>query len=434
MKRRHEGQTKLYQFKNCRLLRDSKLIEEDLWVRDGKIIDPRDVFWGGKVLADVQIDCNSLIISPGFIDLQINGGFGVDFSSDPDKLEEGLKTVSKGLLQHGVTSYCPTIVTSSQASYNEILKKIKRTPGGVHGAEVLGAHLEGPFINPEMKGAHKEHLMRQISTKGAQEIEDFYSSLDHVSIITIAPELAGESMESIQQLVKRNIVVSIGHSAANLSIAEKAADNGATFITHLFNAMLPFHHRDPGIVGLLTSYDIPKPIFYGLIADGIHTHPTATRIAHRSHPNGLVLVTDAIAALGLPPGLHKLGPMQVEINHEKATLKGTNTLAGSIASMDVCIQRFRKMSGCSAVEALEGATLHPAQVLGIERRKGTLNYKSDADLVFLDEDLNVHATFIAGEPVWLHKEGLVTGVMKLNYNMGSKSKSVNFWTEHSHLR
>lgn len=197
---------------------------------------------------------------------------------------------------------------------------------------------------------------------------------------------------------------------------------------------MPFHHRDPGIVGLLTSYDIPKPIFYGLIADGIHTHPTATRIAHRSHPNGLVLVTDAIAALGLPPGLHKLGPMQVEINHEKATLKGTNTLAGSIASMDVCIQRFRKMSGCSAVEALEGATLHPAQVLGIEQRKGTLNYKSDADLVFLDEDLNVHATFIAGEPVWLHKEGLVTGVMKLNYNMGSKSKSVNFWTEHSHLR
>lgn len=118
--------------------------------------------------------------------------------------------------------------------------------------------------------------------------------------------------------------------------------------------------------------------------------------------------------------------MQVEINHEKATLKGTNTLAGSIASMDVCIQRFRKMSGCSAVEALEGATLHPAQVLGIEQRKGTLNYKSDADLVFLDEDLNVHATFIAGQPVWLHKEGLVTGVMKLNYNMmGSKSKRVS---------
>ncbi|RMX46505.1 hypothetical protein pdam_00023277 [Pocillopora damicornis] len=419
MKRRHEGQTKLYQFKNCRLLRDSKLIEEDLWVRDGKIIDPRDVFWGGKVLADVQIDCNSLIISPGFIDLQINGGFGVDFSSDPDKLEEGLKTVSKGLLQHGVTSYCPTIVTSSQASYNEENLAISEAnksltlqlPDQIC-TSLHCAHLEGPFINPEMKGAHKEHLMRQISTKGAQEIEDFYSSLDHVSIITIAPELAGESMESIQQLVKRNIVVSIGHSAANLSIAEKAADNGATFITHLFNAMLPFHHRDPGIVGLLTSYDIPKPIFYGLIADGIHTHPTATRIAHRSHPNGLVLVTDAIAALGLPPGLHKLGPMQVEINHEKATLKGTNTLAGRYS--------------CSAVEALEGATLHPAQVLGIERRKGTLNYKSDADLVFLDEDLNVHATFIAGEPVWLHKEGLVTGVMKLNYNMmGSKSKRVS---------
>lgn len=417
MKRGCELEPKLYQFRNCRLLRDGQLTKDDLWVKAGKIINPRNVFWEKQVQADVQIDCNNLIISPGFIDLQINGGFGVDFSSDPDKLEDGLKTVAKGLLQYGVTSYCPTIVTSSQESYREISKKIKRTPGGVDGAEILGSHLEGPFINPAMKGAHKEHLMRQLSTKGAQEIEEFYGSLDHVSIITLAPELAGEDMEAIQQLVKRNIVVSIGHSVANLSIAEKAAANGATFITHLFNAMLPFHHRDPGIVGLLTDNETPKPIFYGLIADGIHTHPTATRIAHRSHPRGLVLVTDAIAALGLPPGLHKLGPMQVEINQEKATLLGTNTLAGSIASMDVCIQRFKKMSGCTTVEALEGATLHPAQVLGIEHKKGSLNYESDADLVFLDDDLNVHATLIAGEPVWLKKGGLVTFMMQLNYNM-----------------
>ncbi|CAH3198974.1 unnamed protein product, partial [Porites evermanni] len=115
-------------------------------------------------------------------------GFGVDFSSDTDKLEEGLVTVAKGLLQHGVTSFCPTIVTSTQQS----------------------AHLEGPFLNPDMKGAHKAHLMRQISTKGAQEMEDFYGTLDHVNIVTLAPELAGENMESIKQLVQRNIVVSIG--------------------------------------------------------------------------------------------------------------------------------------------------------------------------------------------------------------------------------
>ncbi|CAH3039214.1 unnamed protein product [Porites lobata] len=420
MKRTHDNQPKLYQFRNCRLLRDSKIITDDLWVRDGKIIDPRIIFWEEQVKADVQIDCNNVIICPGFIDVQINGGFGVDFSSDTDKLEEGLVTVAKGLLQHGVTSFCPTIVTSTQQSYNEILKTVKRTPGGENGAEILGAHLEGPFLNPDMKGAHKAHLMRQISTKGAQEMEDFYGTLDHVSIVTLAPELAGENMESIKQLVQRNIVVSIGHSAANEEIAEQAAKKGATFITHLFNAMLPFHHRDPGIVGLLTSYDIPKPMFYGLIADGIHTHPTATRIAHRSHPTGLVLITDAIAALGLPPGLHKLGPMQVEIDHEKATLQGTNTLAGSIASMDVCIQRFKKMSGCTIVEALEGATLHPAQLLQIEHRKGILNYNSDADLVFVDDDLNVHATFIAGEPVWLKKGGLVTGDVQLKYNLLSK--------------
>lgn len=421
MRRRHDSQPKLYQFRKCRLLRDGKIIRDDLWIRDGKIIDPRKIFWEEQVKADVQIDCNNLIICPGFIDLQINGGFGVDFSSDIDSLEDGLLTVAKGLLQYGVTSFCPTIVTSSQESYNKILKKIKRTPGGLSGAEILGAHLEGPFINPNMKGAHKEHLIQEIRGKGIQEMEDFYGSLNNVSIITLAPELAGENMQAIPQLVDRNIVVSIGHSAANEEIAEKAAASGATFITHLFNAMLPFHHRDPGIVGLLTSYDIPKLMFYGLIADGIHTHPTATRIAHRSHPCGLVLVTDAMAALGLPPGLHKLGPMQVEIDHGKATLKGTNTLAGSVASMDVCIQRFKKMCGCTTVEALEGATLHPAQVLKIEQKKGTLNYESDADLVFLDDNLSVHATFIAGKPVWLKKDGLVTNIMNLKYHMNSKN-------------
>lgn len=420
MKRRHDYQPSLYQFRKCRLLRDGKILRDDLWVRDGKIIDPRKIFWEEQIKADVQIDCNNLIICPGFIDVQINGGFGVDFSSDIDTLDEGLVTVAKGLLQHGVTSFCPTIVTSSQESYNKILKKIKRTPGGINGAEILGAHLEGPYINPDMKGAHKAHLMQHINSKGVQELEEFYGSLDHVSIITLAPELVGENMKAIKQLVDRNIVVSIGHSAANEEIAEKAATNGATFITHLFNAMLPFHHRDPGIVGLLTSYDIPKPMFYGLIADGIHTHPTATRIAHRSHPKGLVLVTDAIAALGLPPGIHKLGPMQVEIDHEKARLKGTNTLAGSVASMDVCIQRFKKMCGCTSVEALEGATLHPAQVLKIEHKKGTLNFDSDADFVFLDDNLSVHATFIAGKPVWLKKDGLVTTIMKLKYHMNDK--------------
>ncbi|EDO38980.1 predicted protein [Nematostella vectensis] len=409
--------SKIYQFMNCRILRDSTIVREDLWVRGGKILNPRDVFWMEKSKADEQIDCCGLIIAPGFIDVQINGGFGVDFSSPSDNVAEGVEKVAKNLLQHGCTSFCPTLVTSEERMYKMLVSKIKRRPGGIHGAEVLGTHLEGPFINPEKKGAHKEHLIRSLENWTYQDFESFYGTLEDCSLTTIAPELAG-NMSIIEELVKRNIVVSIGHSTANLAMAEQAARKGATFITHLFNAMLPFHHRDPGIVGLLTSDHIPKPIFYGLIADGIHTHPTATRIAHRSHPKGLVLITDAIIALGLPPGVHNLGPMKVEIDHEKAVLAGTNTLAGSVASLDFCVQRFMEMSGCSMVEAIEGATLHPAQLLNIQHRKGTLDFGSDADLIFLDDQLNVQATLIGGRPVWIRKrKGLIARILQNKFNL-----------------
>ncbi|KAK3737860.1 hypothetical protein QZH41_015784, partial [Actinostola sp. cb2023] len=284
-------------------------------------------------------------------------GFGVDFSTPSSDIHGGVMKVAKGVLKHGCTSFCPTLVTSEESLYHKIVPQIKQTPGGKHGATVLGLHLEGPFINPLKRGAHKETLIRTIDHLTIDDLEKFYSSLDDVSIITVAPEQTGD-MSIIRDLVKRKIVVSVGHSIADYSQAEQAAKNGATFITHLFNAMLPFHHRDPGIVGLLTSDGIPVPIFYGLIADGV------------------VLITDAIIALGLQPGIHHLGPMTIELNKDKATIAGTDTLAGSVASMDVCVRRFMKMSGCSIVEALEGATLHPAQLLKIQHRKGTTKFAS----------------------------------------------------------
>lgn len=206
----------------------------------------------------------------------------------------------------------------------------------------------------------------------------------------------------IRELTKRGICVSLGHSVANLSQAEEAVQHGATFITHLFNAMLPFHHRDPGIVGLLTSDKIPagRRVFYGMISDGIHTNPAALRIAHRAHPKGMVLVTDAIAGMGLAPGRHTLGQQVVEIDGLNTYIAGTKTLSGSVATMDTCVRHFLEATGCSVETALEAASLHPAQLLGIEDRKGTLNYDSDADFLMLDDSLHVQATYIAGEEVW----------------------------------
>lgn len=394
----------LFQFRNCRVLRDHKIYRDDVWVRDGKVVNPEKVFFDERIAADVQVDCKDSIIAPGFIDVQINGAFGIDFSKDVEGIAGGVKTVAKGLLEHGVTSFCPTLVTSPPEYYHKILPQIKRFPGSADGAGVLGVHVEGPFINTEKKGAHPEIYITDFRN-GFQALLDMYGSLDNVSIITIAPELE-RSEEIIQKCVSQGITVSVGHSMANLVQGEEAVCQGASLITHLFNAMLPFHHRDPHLVGLLTSQRIPsdKTIFYGLISDGIHTHPAALRIAHRVHPDGLVLITDAMPAMGLPEGTYTLGHQQVEIRGRRAMLTGTNTLAGSIARMDVCVQHFAKATSCGLVLALEAASLHPAQLLGITDRKGTLDYDTDADFILLNDALEVKATYIAGELVWKRED------------------------------
>ncbi|XP_053550666.1 N-acetylglucosamine-6-phosphate deacetylase [Bombina bombina] len=389
------------QFTNCRILRDHKLQREDLWVRQGRILNPEKLFFDEKGSADTQVDCQGRIIAPGFIDTQINGGFGVDFSQPTENVKDGISLVGRNILSHGVTSFCPTLVTSPSSLYHKVIPQISVKDGGPDGAGVLGAHLEGPYISREKKGAHPEQCLLSFSERGFADLLATYGTLDGVCTVTLAPEIS-KSEEVIKELVKRGICVSLGHSIANLSQAEDAVTYGASYITHLFNAMLPFHHRDPGIVGLLTSDRIPsgRTVYYGMIADGIHTNPAALRIAHRAHPKGLVLVTDAITAMGLGPGKHKLGQQDILIDGLNAYVAGTHTLAGSIATMDMCVRHFHKATGCSVEQALEAASLHPAQVLGQQHCKGTLDFGTDADFVLLDDGLNVKATYIAGDLVW----------------------------------
>ncbi|RWS12244.1 putative N-acetylglucosamine-6-phosphate deacetylase-like protein [Dinothrombium tinctorium] len=394
-------ENEVYQFTNCRIIRDHRIIEDDLWLRNGRVIDPEPLFFDEKKCADKKVDCHSALIAPGFIDLQINGGLGFDFSDCSIDTEAAVTKVAKSIIGDGVTAFCPTLITQPQDSYHKILPVIKKRNGGKEfGATILGVHLEGPFISYEKRGAHPLQHVRGEKIQNIDDIYHFYGYLDDTAIITMAPEL--DSADIIKNLVTRNIKVSIGHSMATLSEGETAIDNGANFITHLFNAMLPFHHRDPGLVGLLTSKRVnQRVVYYGIIADGNHTHEAALKIAFRSSPDGLVLVTDALSATGLPSGSKlKIGAQNVEVRENKAYIEGTQTLCGSMATMDECVRNLKKFTGCSVVEAIECATLHPANVLGIADRKGTLNFGSDADFVILDDDLKVMATFIAGQCVF----------------------------------
>ncbi|KAF9328655.1 hypothetical protein BG006_008190 [Podila minutissima] len=341
-----ENEPKVTKIINCKILRDRKIVEHDsIWIQGGKIIDPHKFFWYQKRLPDLVLDAGGLLVAPGFIEAQINGAFGVDFSvpSDHDTYEKDLLKVNRGLLKYGTTSYCPTIVSSSASVYHQVLSHLKPRAGSAEtGATILGAHVEGPFINKARIGAHELKVLQASAKNGYKDFKDVYGfegetpeaqkklseeDLHSVKIITCAPELEG-IMDSIPDLVRAGITVSVGHSMANISQAEQAVTNGATFITHLFNAMPQFHHRDPGVIGLLGSrLDLPRP-YYGLICDGIHVHPNSVKIAYDSHPEGVILVTDAMSAMGLAPGNYQLGNMRVTKDEDRVYIEGTDTLAG----------------------------------------------------------------------------------------------------------
>jgi len=388
-------------FTNCRVLRNGQIRQEDLWVQNGKIIDPEKRFWQSvenrEFAANVVIDCHNLILAPGFIDVQLNGAFGVDFSSTA-LTEDGVRQVARQLLRSGCTAFCPTLVTSTSEVYHATIEKLQARPGTTSGAEILGAHLEGPFMSEHKFGAHNAALLRS-PVEGFETVKEVYGedNLKHVRIVTMAPELEGATM-AIKGLRQHGVVVSAGHSAATIDQALAGVAAGITKVTHMFNAMNAFHHRDPGLVGLLGSNI--EGLFYGLIADGIHCHQASALIAYRSDPQGVILVTDAIAAMGLEPGRYKLGTMDVDIT-DRATIVGTDTLAGAIAPMDVCVRNFKSFTGCDTACALEAASLHPAQVLELSS-KGRLDCGCDADIVFLNDQLELHGVYMAGECAWMN--------------------------------
>lgn len=398
---RKEVITKIH---NARILKNHKIYEDDyIWIRGGKIIDPTQLFWNEKVCPDVLIDAKNALLVPGFIELQTNGAYGVDFTGDYINIEEGLRKVSKEILKQGVTSYCPTFVSSRPEVYSKILAHTKPRKGSaIHGAEILGAHLEGPFLSDQKYGAHDLTTLRTASN-GISEFNEVYSldkvDLASIAIITVAPDIEG-MLTVIPELAKKIPLISLGHSPATTDIAEQAVKRGARMVTHMFNAMQQFHHRDPGIIGLLGSPISVRP-FYGIICDGIHVHPNSVKIAYYSHPKGVCLVTDAMSAMGLPEGSYILGNMSVTVTKEGVFIDGTNTLAGSVISMDDCVRNFMKFTGCTIVEAIEAATLHPAQALGITDFKGSLDYGCDADILFLDDDLHIQRVFVNGEEVTL---------------------------------
>ncbi len=342
---------------------------------------------GGAVPADRVVDATDLTVAPGFIDLQVNGGWGTDVTSDP----RSMWPLAHRLTAHGVTSFLPTVVTSPPDAVAAAKAALRDRPGSVTGSQVLGLHLEGPLINPIRRGAHAE---RHIATPDPAVIEG-WSRDEGIVMVTLAPELPG-AIELVAELARRGIVVAGGHSDATAEEALAAVDAGMTHLTHLFNAMGPLTHRSPGIVGV----GLARPdLTVGLIVDGLHLHPTTVAaVRNAKGVEGLVLVSESSSAMGREPGTHQLGDTTVTID-ETGIRTVDGSLAGSAITIADAVRNLVAFTGCTADEAIASATSTPAAAIGAST-KGRIVPGLDADLVLLDDDLIPVTTIIGGEVVW----------------------------------
>ncbi|KAF2209537.1 carbohydrate esterase family 9 protein [Cercospora zeae-maydis SCOH1-5] len=387
-----------------RLVKHGKLVEEDIWISSitGKILRSQEVFYEHHVMPEKTIDLGGKILCPGFIDVQFNGAFGDDFSTIPvnsasqeDMLAyaKTLNKLNKRLVQTGVTSYLPTLPSNKPELYHKVLPYLG--PSGARrdaaeGSESLGAHCEGPFISPTKNGIHSLDVL-QDAPRGFEDLEACFGTDNlpsdtqgPIRMITAAPEVPGV-LPLVQDITSRRIIFSIGHTEASYEKTIEAIRSGAKMITHLFNQMPALHHRNPGPFGVLGTADSKDPLYFGIIADGIHLHPTTVNIAWNAHPQGFILVTDAMKALGQPDGVYEWtnGDRFVK-KGSVLTLDGTGKLAGSCASLVECVGNFWNWSRCTIPEAIASVTSTPAKMLGLEGAKGCLDADADADLVLLD--------------------------------------------------
>jgi N-acetylglucosamine-6-phosphate deacetylase len=353
-------------------------------VHGGKIIDflcsphPKDLPPEQRTVSGM--------ISPGFIDLQINGAFGIDVGPNVD----GLRELARKLPRTGTTSFLPTAVSWPVGRYQAFLDALEKA-SSVRGARMLGAHMEGPFLSPARKGAHDPDNLRPVDLGLLKELV----GSGGVRVMTVAPELPNS--EKVAELLRESgAVASVGHTEATYEETLRALDAGFSKGTHLYNAMSSLKHRAPGAVGALLTDDRVRA---GIIADGVHVHEGALRLAYREKgPSGLALVTDAMEAAGMAEGEYELSGRRVRLENGSVRLPD-GTLAGSVLTMDQAVRNAVRFLGIPLEDGVRMASETPATILGLSG-KGRIAPGADADLVILSREGMVKETLVAGQTVY----------------------------------
>jgi N-acetylglucosamine-6-phosphate deacetylase len=383
--------------------------ERPLVITGGAVVTPSGVIDPGDVLVDrdgrisavarsgaidapadaATLGATDCWVTAGFIDIQINGGHGIDLTTAPDRADE----LARHLPQYGVTSFVPTIITCRDDQRAAALAwwAARNASTGAPAAAPLGLHIEGPMLAEARRGAHPRELLR----RPEPGLIDGWSRDAGVVLATLAPELPG-ALDVIATLTDRGIVVALGHTDCTAEEFAAGVGAGARYVTHLFNGMRPFGHRDPGPIGATLADDT---VVAGLICDGIHVDPVAVRMAWRAlGPDRVNLVTDAVAVLGTDPGASRLGSVDVTVDGG-GVRTAAGVLAGSDLSLDQAVRNLVVFAGCTVPDAVRTVTATPARLLGLDQR-GALCPGARGDVTVLGAELDVVATVVGGELAW----------------------------------
>ena len=333
------------------------------------------------------IDATGMYVCPGLIDIHFHGAMGKE-TMDAVKDNGVLEYLANFCLEHGVTSFYPTTWSQSKERIYDILEVIKSFQGDNRGAQILGVHLEGPYLNQKNKGAQSSVFIRE---PDKSEYSRWFDS-GVVKIITCAPEIHG-STDFILAALGNGIRVSVGHTNASYEEAIHAIDLGITQATHLFNGMPGIHHREPGVVSALLNDD---RVFTQIICDGVHLHPAIMSLVLKiKSPSRTILITDSTMAAGIPDGSYINNDQLLIIKNGIArTMEGG--LSGSTVTMDQSIRNLLRFTNLTLTDIIQTATSTPAQEMGLLGRKGIIREGADADLVMFSEDLVVQKTFVKG--------------------------------------
>ncbi len=338
------------------------------------------------------VDARGKSVMPGFIDTHFHGSGGDDVMANGS---EGIRRISRAMLKYGTTGYLPSTVA---ARHEALLRSLEDTiaaetkdKDSPETAEILGLHIEGPYINPKFKGAQPEWGIRDPDFDECRELLGIAGG--RIKIMTLAPELPG-GLELIRFLTAAGVVASVGHSDADYETALAAIEAGATRATHLYNAMSGVHHRKPGLAAACLN---EPGIRAELICDGIHVEPRMAQLAWKAKGReGISLITDATAAQGIGDGDYAMGDFQIRVRGPLCTLMDGVTIAGSVLTMNIAARNAMKFTGMNLIDAAHAASLLPAQTCGVAGRKGSIEAGKDADIAVLHPDFSVSHTIRAG--------------------------------------